>query len=102
MMSDEAPDLLDYLALETKRVRVLEVDTLPIVLGKHANVLQLTPHVKQVVVKLLHKARANLSEKTRFNFFFFPSLLALSFARTRACVRCLCLSVPISVFICAL
>ena len=100
MMSDEAPDLLDYLALETKRVRVLEVDTLPIVLGKHANVLQLTPHVKQVVVKLLHKARANLSEKTRFNSFFFP-LFSLSplLARVHACAVSVCLYLFLSLFV---
>jgi len=93
-MSDEAPDLLSYLALETKRVQVLEDDTVPIVLGKHPDVMQLTPHVKQVVLKRLHKARANLSEKTRSNFLSFsPSSLFRLLARVHAHAVSVCLSV---------
>jgi len=97
-MSDEADDVLNYLALESKRVQVLEVDTLPIVLGKHANVLQVTPHVEQVVVKRLHKARANLSEKARSSSLAFSlSLLSRSLAHMHVHAVSVCLSLCLSV-----
>jgi len=102
-MSDEAADLLNYLSLESRRVQVLEVDTLPIVLGKHANVLQLTPHVEQIIVKRLHKARANLTEKTRSSSLSFSFiLLSRSLARMHAHAVSVSLSVSLSVclFIC--
>ena len=93
-MNNEAPDLLSYLGLETKRVQVLEVDTLPFVLNKRANVVQLTQHVKSAVVKRLHRARANLSEKTRSSSLFFSRLLLSRFlALVHACPVSVCLSV---------
>ena len=62
---------LSYLGLATSRVLRVPVQVPQIApgavpfVGKHANPLLLIPHMKKVLVKQLHKVRANLSEKTR-------------------------------------